>query len=122
MPRTFAPRTPFRPERRNNDEAWRRSIERRLNDDLFGLKIISSDYTMLGTDTLVEMETSDTTLKLPPATFGKVVYIKNVSAGDVNVRGQGSQMIFRSSSNTTLTLQTGEAATLYSNASHWRVF
>lgn len=121
MTRIFAPRSPSSGIP-GTDAAWQRDIERRLNDNLFGLKIISSDYTMLGTDTLIEMETSDTTLTLTPVVFGKVVYVKNVSAGDVNLRGQGSAMIHTTSSNTTVTLSAGEAATLYSNATHWRVF
>lgn len=121
MPRSFAPRQPSSGIG-VSDDAWKRDIERRLDDALFGLRIISSDYTMLGTDTLLEMETSNTTLILAPVTFGKVVYVKNASSGDVNIRGQGSQMILTTSSNTTLTLSTGEAATLYSNASAWRVF
>lgn len=102
-------------------DQWFREVTSALADSFFNITEVSSSYTFSNADQLVEQTTAGTVITLPTATNvrGKVVYVKNLSAGTIEVISQGGQTV---ESVQTYELGALGSAALYSDKTNWNTF
>jgi hypothetical protein len=84
------------------------------------LSIKTDNYTAQTTDEVIELSVSGKTITLPTASVtGKKYVIINSSSGDITV--SSASVIGNTGSDTSLTVGTGNATTLISNGTQWRI-
>lgn len=102
-------------------ESWMRDVTQALGDVRFNFRAVSSNYSMLDTDQIIQIETAGIVVTLPSATAvpGKwIPSIKNVTSGTVSVNCLGSQTV---DSLTTVHLLKDESISVYSDRTNWRI-